>query len=94
MPGLVEASGQTREHVARACRRHLNTTPTQIVLNARLRTAARLLGETDLGVLAVCYDSGFSNAGYFHKCFRAKYGSTPRAHRLRQRGVVPPDQRT
>ncbi|MEM8782322.1 MAG: AraC family transcriptional regulator [Planctomycetota bacterium] len=89
VPGLVAACGYRREYVARACRKHLGKTPRQIVLETRLTTAARLLEQTDHSVLEIGFASGFANAGHFHQCFRAAYGTTPRKYRLRVRGVIP-----
>ncbi len=89
VPGLVDASGYSREYVARACRQHLNQTPTEIVNQARLRRAARLLEATDMPVLEVCEQSGFQNVGHFHQRFKAAFGVSPRRYRVRYRAVLP-----
>ncbi len=81
--------GRSREHAARACRKHLGRSPTELVAAARLDHAADLLTRTRLPVVEVGERSGFANAGSFHAGFRRRFGTTPRRHREQARRVVP-----
>lgn len=79
--GLVEAAGRCHEHVARACRRHLGKTPTQLVNAARLRHAAHALRLSARSVSDIAFDCGFENPAQFHRIFRAAYQTTPARYR-------------
>ena len=93
---LVAVCGYSREHVARACRRSLGRTPTELVNEARLDHAATLLREAAMGgrpgedaaVAAVAEDAGFHNLGHFHRRFRERFGVTPAVYRRRASAVV------
>lgn len=85
---LVKLCDRTPEHVARCCREHLDRTPTDIVDEARVRRAAKLLANTDRPVLQIGYDAGFNNVGHFHARFRHWFGQTPRHYRMRARATI------
>ncbi|MGP3979533.1 helix-turn-helix domain-containing protein [Streptomyces sp. KR80] len=63
-------------------------TPMQVVRDARLRHAVRLLEVTDLTVDRVAAASGFASPFHFSRVFRARFGAPPGAYRslLRRRG--------
>jgi AraC-like DNA-binding protein len=50
----------------------------------RIDRACQLLRSTDLPLLEVALDTGFSDQSYFTKVFRRYIGSTPGAYRERQ----------
>ena len=54
------------------------STPHQLILDARLEEAARLLQEGTHTVHDVCVMVGFNSSNYFSRCFKQKYGCTPR----------------
>ena len=87
VPALVRSAGRSAAHVSRACRAHLGRTPTDVVNEARLTHAARLLERTGRDVTDIWLTSGFGNAGHFHKLFRERFGVTPLRYRQRQRAV-------
>lgn len=49
----------------------------------RLGMAARMLLETDTPVLDTAQNAGFENISYFNRCFKRKYGCTPRDYRAK-----------
>lgn len=59
--------------------------PLDLIKEFRLSRAAELLKQTDLSITEVAYKSGFKDSGYFGKCFRKRFGQSPRdyaaAHR-------------
>ncbi len=60
-----------------------NKTFTRAVNEMRIGYANRLLLETDMKILEVCYQSGFKNLSNFNKQFKSITGVTPRGFRRR-----------
>lgn len=54
------------------------TSPSDYIKDLKLNHALELLKSTSMSVGDVAYKSGFSDAGYFGKCFRKKYNMSPR----------------
>lgn len=79
---LVRLSGVSEGHLARSFRRYRGTTPVEFITELRLRRAAALLEVTSAPVGDVALEVGFDNLSYFHRLFRRRFGSTPRAFRL------------
>ena len=86
---FFHAAGRTRAHVARACQKHLQLTPTELVNRCRLDRAARLLERTDMTILEVGEDSGFVNPSLFHRRFRVAFGCSPLQYRRQRRNLLP-----
>lgn len=51
----------------------------------RLQKAKELLRETKLPINQIAYETGFSDHGYFTKCFKKKYGIPPSAIRVKDK---------
>ncbi len=60
----------------------------QLLTEARLRTAASLLRNSDLQVHEVAAQSGFGDVSRFHRVFRQCLGLTPARHRRQAREGV------
>lgn len=60
--------------------------PLDFVKEYKLNHAVELMQNPDISITDVAYLSGFSDAGYFGKCFRKKFGLSPREfmHQRRQ----------
>jgi AraC-like DNA-binding protein/quercetin dioxygenase-like cupin family protein len=54
------------------------------IIEMRLNEACRLLNETQLSVLEICYESGFKNLSNFNRLFRKQFGQNPGDYRRRQ----------
>lgn len=89
VPDFVDACGYSHEHVARTCKALLGKSPTDLVTDARLDHAARLLADPDVRVTDACLQSGFANLGHFHARFKRRFGTTPRRYKAKQLGVNP-----
>lgn len=90
--GLVAAAGRGHAHVARVVRQHLGMTPSDFVNRIRMDFAARQLAGTADSLAEIAQDCGFENMSHFHKLFRARFGMTPRAYRVKhQRELVRPE---
>jgi AraC family cel operon transcriptional repressor len=85
---FARACGRSPEHVARACRKHLDKTPGDLVNEARMKDAARQLRMSDHDILNIMMDCGLSNPSHFYKLFKAQYGETPRKYRIAHRELV------
>lgn len=59
----------------------IGMTPLQYLSQIRLKKAADLIKNTDRSMTEICYACGFSDASYFAKQFRQRYGTTPRQYR-------------
>lgn len=51
------------------------------LLEVRISQACKLLRETELSILMICYDSGFTNLSNFNRQFKEKTGKTPSLYR-------------
>lgn len=94
LPAFLRACGRSGEHVARCCRRWLDKTPVDLVNEARLQEASRLLRMTDEDILSILVACGFSSPAHFYKLFQKKYGMTPRQFRIQQHRVMSPQHVT
>ena len=88
VPGFVKACGRSPEHVSRATRKHLGTTPGELVNRERMDYAAQQLRMTDDNILNIMMDCGLNNPSHFYALFRKYYGETPRQYRLHRKGLV------
>jgi len=50
--------------------------------NVRINHACTLLGNPDISITEVCFQSGFNNTSHFNKCFKKKNGITPIEYRI------------
>lgn len=65
----------------------LGTTPVQYLIGYRLQRAAEELKHLNGDAIAeVAYSCGFSDAGYFNRCFRKAYAMTPTEYVSRHGG--------
>lgn len=88
VPQLVDRCGYSREHVARAFRRWLNTTPTAWLNRLRLFHAGQMLAMSEQSILQISQDCGFANLSHFYQLFGAQFGVTPRQYRLAHRRAL------
>ncbi len=78
---LLRLSHRSQEHVCRAFKHHLGTTPTQFLNDRRLDRAERFLLSTRQSITDICYLVGFENLSYFHRLFRQRHKATPLQYR-------------
>lgn len=82
---LSEAFFFSREYLNRVFRASYGCAVYEYVQSVRLERAAELLGDPSLSVQAVADNLGYSNANYFSKAFKKRYGLSPSEYR-EQRG--------
>ena len=69
--------GVSRVHLYRKLKYLTSLSPSQFILNVRLKVAAELLRQGGVSVSEVCYQVGFNNLSYFTRCFKQNYGQSP-----------------
>lgn len=70
-------------YAARTLRRFTGCSPARLARIVRLRAAAEQLRTSELPVAAIAADQGFSDQAHLTRQFRAHFGTTPNAFRLR-----------
>ena len=78
-------AGLSPFHFLRTFERLTGVTPHQYVVRARLREAGLRLISTADRVVDVALECGFGDVSNFNRTFRAEFGLSPRAYRLRAR---------
>jgi transcriptional regulator GlxA family with amidase domain len=81
---LVDSSSRQLERVFLA---ETGSSPSEYYRHARLKYARWLLTTTDLPIVTLAYESGFSDASHFIRHFQQRYGMPP--GRLRKALQVP-----
>jgi len=88
VPAFAKLAGRCPEHLARQVRQYMNTTPTDIVNEARLTHAAGELAGDRHSIAEIALDCGIENLSHFYSLFRRRFGCTPRQFRLRHQRIV------
>lgn len=69
--------GISRAQLYRKIKSITGISPNDIIREARMKRADRLLKTTDKSVSEIAYEVGFSSPSYFTKCYREFFGRTP-----------------
>lgn len=73
--------GVSFSHLSRQFHKESGITPIGYLTHIRLEHAMQLLLNTDLSILCISQECGFSNSNYFTKVFKKKLRITPSAYR-------------
>ncbi|MGH6952071.1 MAG: helix-turn-helix transcriptional regulator, partial [Vitreimonas sp.] len=79
---LAALAGLSRFHFVRVFSAAIGQSPTQYLINTRLRAAAERLREEQTPIVQVAFDVGFNDLSHFYACFRDAFGRTPRQWRM------------
>lgn len=82
---LARQTGVSRSYLFRVFKKHYGLSPQEYLLEVRLKTACRLLRETDSTIGMVAAFTGFQNSLYFSRIFKQRRGTTPSAYRQARR---------
>lgn len=78
---IAEEMGLSRSAFFKRIKTLTGKAPVDFIKDIRLAKAAKLITTTDLGITEIAYQVGFSDPGYFGKCFRKKFEMTPKEYR-------------
>lgn len=78
---MAEFAGYSRSHFCRIFRGLSGKAPHEYLLELRVRTAIRMLQNSNASVKEIADGCGFAETGYFCKVFRRFTGTTPGAFR-------------
>jgi AraC-like DNA-binding protein len=80
---LASALGLAAASISRTVKAETGRSWRDLLSEYRLRTACRLLAQSDLSVGDVAMRSGFGDQSHFQRLFRERLGETPRRWRLK-----------
>lgn len=75
---VAQALGISRSAFFKRLKSVTGHAPVDYIKEYRLSKSVTLMRTTDLSVTEIAFQVGFKDAGYFGKCFRKRYGKTPR----------------
>ena len=78
---VAAAVGLSPFHFVRIFKAVTRTTPHQMVMEARLRSACQLL-RAGRSVTDACLDSGFNNLSHFTRLFKRRFGVSPSRYKV------------
>lgn len=67
--------------------KYLNQTPINYLTTVRVRKGAEMLMQTDMPIVDISYEVGFSGASYFAEAFKKHMGEIPSEYRKKRRGL-------
>ncbi|EFC76336.1 transcriptional regulator, AraC family [Segatella buccae D17] len=82
---IAKELGMSRSAFFKRVKAATGMSPLDFVRDYKLTHAVELLKSSDRSITDVAYCCGFSDVGYFGKCFRKKYGMSPRAFAVKSR---------
>jgi transcriptional regulator GlxA family with amidase domain len=84
---LAQASGVSDAHFARSFKKAFGVPPHRYLLSRRIERAAALLRDTDLPIIDIAFDTGWSSLGTFGRVFRDIMGESPSDLRAREKAA-------
>ena len=82
---MAAAAATSRSGLQRKLKQTMGITPQDLLREARIKHACRLLCETDKTVAEVAYASGFTDPKYFSRCFKQSTGQSPTDYKSAER---------
>ena len=79
---LANRAGLTRRQLHRLFRHHTHMSPREYYRDLRLRHARLMLLNTATPILEIAVSTGFTTHSHFTKCYRQRFGVSPRDDRL------------
>jgi signal transduction histidine kinase/CheY-like chemotaxis protein len=78
--------GISADYLTDCFRQELGITPMIYLRRYRIRQARELLETSDLSIMQVALEVGFTESAHFTRTFQREVGMTPRAYRMEKRG--------
>lgn len=82
---IAKAVGVSGREASRCFKKNIGQSPVEYLIAFRLNEAKKLLRESGLPIMEIGLRCGFSDSAYFGRAFRAAFGVTPGAYRLKER---------
>ncbi|WKN43202.1 alpha/beta fold hydrolase [Tunicatimonas pelagia] len=74
---LCEEIGISERQLQRKLKSTTNKSPNQLIRSVRLHRAKELIISNECNIVEIAFQTGFSDASYFSKCFKKEFGVTP-----------------
>ncbi len=74
---IADSLGFSRSAFFKKLKSMTGLAPVDLIKEIRLGKSLDLLKHTDMSISEIAFEVGFSDAGYYGKCFRKKYQMTP-----------------
>ncbi|MGF1534506.1 MAG: AraC family transcriptional regulator N-terminal domain-containing protein [Bernardetiaceae bacterium] len=87
---LARVACMSESHFYKCFKDTFGLTPTQLVMQERIRQAKTLLHQTSLSITQVSLECGFRHQNYFNKCFKEHTGLTPSAFKKQEKKLRQP----
>lgn len=78
---IISTTGKTREHVSRVFRKTVGISLQEYLIDKKINYACGLLKNTDMDIIDIAEESGFSNLSTFYHCFKKKVNVSPKSLR-------------
>ena len=80
---IADSAGVSVSTCLRLFRDVLGTTPIRYLIDYRLqKLSEELVLPNNISIGEIAYSCGFTDATYFNRCFKKKYGMTPSQYKL------------
>lgn len=86
---LCEATHYTYQQVYRKVKILTGESVNEFIRTVRLKRAAQYLASGDMRITDVIYSVGFNSHSYFTKCFREKFGMSPKEYVAKHKKITP-----
>lgn len=86
---MLRLSGYSMSQLTRLMKRRYGVTPHECLKAFRMRSAYRLVSESNLSLEAISHECGYRCYGYFTTQFKEMFGKTPAAHRHEKNTLRP-----
>lgn len=83
---FARLSGRSLSTFKRDFKRYYNQSPGKWLNHKRLEYAKTLLGNPDLNINDICWETGFKNTSHFIRSFKEKYELPPNQYRINLTG--------
>lgn len=78
---MVRISNKSYAHLCRCIKKYYNQTMSDYINDIRINYATNLLLQTNMSIIDIAFESGFSSQNWFNLCFKKKYNISPNAMR-------------
>ena len=87
VPRLAKVSGVSEAHFARSFKDAFGVPPHRYLLTRRIERATALLRDTDLPIINIAFQTGWTSLGTFGRIFRDITGESPSELRSREQAA-------